>query len=115
MIRNSPIYRCFIHWRPEICAYVGYLEKDAPGEGRISLKLAEAKVGRHGIVRDDDAFIPPMDEGDLKQFLQVIVDEAAKIGVVAGNARTETVAAGRHLEDMRRIVFHNLGIKDGPR
>lgn len=57
------------------------------------------------------------DGAELEQMLQAIVDEAAKIGIVAKGHRDHTaeLAATRdHLEDMRRMALNSYGYEKLP-
>lgn len=47
----------------------------------------------------------PLDEHELRAFLQPLIDEAAKFGVLPGNMEHVVAAQARHLEDMRSLVF----------
>lgn len=49
-------------------------------------------------------------DDEMKQLLQAIVNEAAKIGIVALDASTAMEAQRKHLADMRAIALKSCGL-----
>ena len=58
--------------------------------------------------------IPLFEGNDVLDFMQAVVNEAAKFGIYATgtkDATKEITALRFHLEDMRKLVFHGAGIQ----
>lgn len=66
-------------------------------------KLQAEFIGtRHG---PSPQLMEPLADTELRAFLQPLVDEAARHGILPGNLEHTLAAQGRHLEDMRALAF----------
>jgi len=103
-----------LEWQPERQTYLGVLfGEDQKGKIvplSLRAKNTNFEYGR-SLLKPEDCFVSQQTPDGVKNLLQAIVNEAAKIGVVANNAHTETVSTKRHLHDMRAIAFHLLKIQ----
>ena len=74
-------------------------------EREFLLTTAETEFERHSPAEPTLNF---RGISDLRAFMQPIVDECARLGIVAGNAAAEGKAQGEHLADLRKLIFDRL-------
>lgn len=88
--------------------------------GDLALHVRRDSLGGHAMlvplsfVEAVEGTVPsPCVSGpDCGPIIQAIVDEAWGKGIRPRAALLQTNATDKHLEDMRAIAFHKLGIKD---
>lgn len=103
----------FMDWRGERAAHcVLFSVENEDGHFVAPLLTGLIKKSRHGLAETDDSTLY-WDDEELRVVLQQIVNEAhQKLGIVPAGWDNEVKAQTRHLNDMRKIVFRKLDIKN---
>ncbi len=83
-------------------AWVTYMDRHCVDGSTEAFKLQPQIVGRHG---DAPWFTEPMDDGQFHQFMQAIVNEAARHGIYPSEGASTIRVLTAHLEDMRALAF----------
>ena len=105
--RSGSTYDFRLRYEPAHRGWLGYLVETCADDTSYVLSFKRTKLARHSATAEkkEHHLLHYAQEHEMKQLLQVIVDEAAKHGIVASNAKTEAVATKAHLEDMRTMSF----------
>jgi hypothetical protein len=82
---------------------IGTPTPDASGQAIYNVEMVRRQLTtRHGLVEPFASFD---DFEDMRAFLQPIVNEAARLGILPQEGASEQKALRAHLEDMRALVF----------
>jgi len=101
MMIKIPTWKAHVERRMETLTHRFWLVTEE-SVARISIEPRERGVAVEPTME--------LDEWQMRQFLQSVVDEAARLGIVALDGATVMEAQRKHLNDMRAIAFKGLGL-----
>lgn len=89
--------RCKLAYRLETDDFVMAIFADAPDGERIAYSVEKHRIPLGGVM-------PVIEFPRMRELLQSIVDEAAKVGIVPGDSASTLRAKDENLGDLRQIV-----------
>lgn len=102
----TPSFTLYMRPRPEYGdAVLVLVRKNVDGTEDLAQLVWHRHKLRH-VTPDEQLNL--MSEAETRAMLQAVVDGAARLGVVPGDASTVLAAKDAHLADMRKIAFAYL-------